>query len=35
MGKLAAESIIRMINGDQSGETITLPVEFLPRGSTR
>jgi len=35
MGKLAAESIMRMIKGDQSGETITLPVEFLARGSTR
>jgi LacI family transcriptional regulator len=35
MGKLAAESIFRMIDGDQSGETIMLPVEFLARGSTR
>lgn len=35
MGKLAAESIFRMIDGNQSGETITLPVEFLPRGTTR
>jgi LacI family transcriptional regulator len=35
MGKIAAESIVRMIKGVRSGETIILPVEFLPRGSTR
>jgi len=35
MGKMAVESIARMIKGDRSGETITLPVEFLPRSSTR
>jgi len=35
MGTLAAESIVRMIGGQRSGETITLPVEFLARGSTR
>lgn len=35
MGKLAADSIVRMIAGDRSGETIILPVEFLARGSTR
>ncbi len=35
MGRIAAESIVRLIQGDRSGETIILPVEFLPRGSTR
>lgn len=35
MGKLAADSIVRMIAGDRNGETIILPVEFLARGSTR
>lgn len=35
MGRIAGESIIRMVRGDQSGETIILPVEFLARGTTR
>jgi hypothetical protein len=34
-GKLATDSIVRMIGGDRSGETIILPVEFLARGFTR
>lgn len=35
MGKIAAESIIRMIAGDQSGETIILPVDFVARETTK
>ncbi|MEZ4731326.1 MAG: LacI family DNA-binding transcriptional regulator [Caldilineaceae bacterium] len=35
MGKIAAESIMRMITGDQSGETIILPVDFVARETTK
>ena len=35
MGKLAGESVIRMVAGDQSGETIILPVDFVARETTR
>jgi DNA-binding LacI/PurR family transcriptional regulator len=34
MGKSAAENIVGMIKGAQGGETIVLPVDFLPRSST-
>ncbi|MFN8488275.1 MAG: LacI family DNA-binding transcriptional regulator [Caldilineaceae bacterium] len=35
MGKIASESIIRMVTGDQSGETIILPVDFVARETTK
>lgn len=35
MGKIAAESIMRMVTGDQSGETIILPVDFVARETTK
>lgn len=35
MGKIAGESIIRMVTGDQSGETIILPVDFVARETTK
>lgn len=35
MGKLAGEKIIRMVSGDQSGETIILPVNFVARETTK
>ena len=34
IGKSAAESIVNLIKGAQGGETIVLPVDFLPRNST-
>ena len=35
MGKIAGESIIQMITGDLSRETITLPVDFIERETTK
>jgi len=35
MGKLAGESVARMVAGDQSGETIILPVDFIARETTK
>jgi len=35
MGRIAGESIIRMIKGDHDGKTILLPVDILARGTTK
>ena len=35
MGRIAGESMIRMIAGDQINRKTILPVEFVERGSTR